>query len=97
MPPQSDSRPILFVNSGVQVICFPLRADQRFTADQVGSGWQHCQCKGIDPVTQKEVVIKYGYLQWQILDRRLFMAVDTTIGAQEGEPIYFARASNLAL
>lgn len=96
MPPTTDSRPILFVNSGVQVICFPLRADLRFTADQVGAGWQHCQCKGIDKVKQQEAVIQYGYLQWQVLDRRLFLAVDTTIGTTEGEPAYFAKASNLA-
>jgi hypothetical protein len=96
MPPTTDSRPILFVNSGIQVICFPLRADLRFTADQVGSGWQHCQCKGVDKVTQQEAVIHFGYLQWQILDRRLFLAVDTTIGTDEGEPAYFAKASNLA-
>src|SRR3954470_17435224 len=96
MPPATDSRPILFVNSGIQVICFPLRADLRFSADQVGSGWQHCQCKGIDKVTMQEATIHYGYLQWQVLDRRLFLAVDTTIGATEGEPAYFAKAPNLA-
>ena len=96
MPPQTDSRPILFVNSGVQIVSFPLRADQRFTAERVGSGWQHCRCKGVDQVTQKDTVLTYGYLQWQVVDRHLFLAVDTTIGTTEGEPIYFAKASNLA-
>lgn len=96
MSVQTDSRPILFVNSGIQVICFPLRADQRYTADQVGAGWQYVQYKSIDKTTQKETVVRSGYMQWQVLDRRFFLAVDTTIGTTEGEPAYFAKAATLA-
>ena len=74
--PQSDvaTRPILFANTGVQIVCIPLPREFHFSGDQAGTGWQHCRCK-ID-----DEVVKFGYIQWQLLPRRLFLALDTTMG-----------------
>ncbi|MEI8190128.1 MAG: virulence factor SrfB, partial [candidate division NC10 bacterium] len=75
------------MNTGIQIACYPLRADLQFATDQVGFGWQHCRCK-----VQNEVV-QYGYLQWQVLHQKLFLAVDTTVGSEEAEVGYFSKAS----
>jgi hypothetical protein len=89
MSTQPTEPPVLFANTGVQILCFPLRPGLRFPADQIGSGWQHCQCKVDDEVAE------HGFIQWQILRDKLFLAVDTTIGPEEAEVGYFAKASSL--
>ena len=95
MPSISDSIPILFINSGVQLICFPLDPNLQTTADQVGSGWQLCQSQDSSPNAEQPIV-NYGYLQWQVQNHRLFLAVDTSIGTSEdGPPQYFSKASSL--
>ena len=89
--PQSSTstRPILFANTGVQILCVPLGPELRFSAAQTGAGWQYCRCRNQD------VVHDYGYLQWQILGRKLFLAVDTTIGPDDADVGYFAKANAL--
>lgn len=89
MQSTQNSGPVLFADSGVQVLCFPLPADVNLPVDQVGSGWQHCRCE------VKDEVVEYGYLQWQLLRNRFYLAVDTTIGPDDAEVGYFARRSSL--
>lgn len=81
--------PVLFANTGVQIVCVPLRPDLRFTADQVGSGWQHCRCKVQDKA------VDYGYIQWQVLRNSLFLAIDTTLAPDDADIGYFSKASSL--
>ncbi|MFC1597106.1 virulence factor SrfB [Planctomycetota bacterium] len=76
---QSSSRPAFFANTGVQIACYPLRGDLQLPAEQIGSGWQHCLCK-----VQNEVV-SFGYLQWQVLRQKLFLAIDTTVGVDDAD------------
>ena len=66
----------VFSNTGVQIICEPL---PRGTGVQDSKGWQHCQCLEADGQSVKA----YPYLQWQVVSKRLFFAIDTTCGAQE--------------
>jgi len=80
---------VLFANTGVQILCIPLRPELRITVDQAASGWQHCQCKPQDKV------IDFGYIQWQIAGNRLLLAVDTTIGPDDADVGYFAKANAL--
>lgn len=89
--PQSSTstRPILFANSGIQVLCVPLRPDLRFSTDQTGAGWQYCRCRNQDAVSE------HGFIQWQVLGRKLFLAVDTTIGPDDADVGYFAKANSL--
>lgn len=84
------ARPILFADTNVQIICFPLRPDQRYGVDQTGVGWQHCTCQG------DEGPVEYGYLQWQIHHRKLYLAVDTSISPGDVDTGYFAKAASLA-
>jgi len=90
MQSQSTSPPILFANTGVQIISFPLRPDARCGAAQAGLGWQYCKCKAGDKITE------YGYLQWQVARNRFFLAVDTTMALDDADSGYFAKASSLA-
>ena len=34
---------VLFANTGVQVVCIPLKGGARFTTAQIGYGWQRCR------------------------------------------------------
>ena len=81
--------PILFANSGVQYVSFPLAPGVRFSASQIGSGWQHCRCRTGDDM------VEHGYIQWQVVPNRnrLFFAVDTTLGTDEDDAGYFCKAS----
>lgn len=95
MPIPTDSPPVLFVNSGVQLLCIPLHADQEVSSDQTGAGWQHCCCRASSG-NPEDSIIRYGYIQWQIVGQKIFLAVDTSVGvADEGPPQYFAKASTL--
>ena len=74
---------VLFANTGVQVVCAPLRGGVRYTTAQIGYGWQRCrsaaQAAGNGPTL-------YPYVQWQIIQSgtpRLFLAVETTCGDPE--------------
>lgn len=71
---------ILFANTGVQLVCVPLRGGSRYTSAQIGYGWQRCRTgSGAEGETPKVV----PYVQWQIIQSgatRLFLAVDTTCG-----------------
>lgn len=96
MPGPDLDPPVVFANSGVQIICVPLRPEVRLTTSQSGSGWQYCRCRGLDKTTRQETIITYGYLQWQVLGKRLFLAIDTTIGSDEGDPLYFAKGASLS-
>jgi hypothetical protein len=89
---QSDKSTVLFANTAVQYVCVPFSPSVRFSAEEVGYGWQHCQCGTGDAKKN------YPYIQWQVApgQNKLFLAVDTTLseaGADEG---YFAKASSLA-
>ena len=80
---------ILFANTGVQVVCVPLRG--RYASAQSGYGWQRCRCRGT-----AEAPLEYAYIQWQIIQTgsaRLFLAVDTTCG--DPEIGYFCAAETL--
>lgn len=76
---------VLFANTGVQLICVPLRGGSRYQAAQIGYGWQRCRCaaeaagqRGEEPPARE-----YPYIQWQIIQgavSKLFLAVDTTCG-----------------
>jgi len=70
--------PVLFANTGVQIVCVRLQSNLRFTGDQLGHGWQRCSCQ----VGTEET--KYPYIQWQIANQgQLLLAVDTTLGPAE--------------
>ena len=85
-----DSSPILFADTGIQILCVPLPAGVHAPpGDEVRPGWQHCQCR------IKDEVIQYGYLQWRLLDNKFYLAVDTTIGPDDAEVGYFAKRSSL--
>ena len=89
MSSQPTTCPVFFANTGVQIACYPLSLDVQFSTEQVGFGWQHCCCKS------PSAVVRYGYLQWQVLGQRFFLAIDTTVGADDAETGYFTKASSL--
>ncbi len=74
---------VLFANTGVQVVCVPLRGGARFTTAQIGYGWQRCRAAtGVVGQEPRD----YWYIQWQIIQSgtpRLFLAVETTCGDPE--------------
>ena len=83
---------LLFANTGVQIIAVPLRGGSRFTAAQIGYGWQRCLLAGDKPKQSRSL----AYVQWQVVQSaapKLFLAVDTTCGnPEEG---YFCDAATL--
>jgi hypothetical protein len=85
---------VLFANTGVQIVAIPLRTGSRYTAAQIGYGWQRCLVGtgGAKPSEPKA----FPYVQWQIIQSgtaRLFLAIDTTCGnPDEG---YFCEANAL--
>jgi len=87
---------VLFANTGVQVVAVPLRGGSRYTAAQIGYGWQRCLCAAGASGKQQEAPKPFPYVQWQIVQAaatKLFLAVDTTCG--EPEEGYFCDASTL--
>lgn len=83
---------VLLANTGVQLVCIPLRG-ARFTAAQIGYGWQRCRSGTGD---ENHTPVEYPYLQWQIVQSgtaRLFLAVDTTCGDPAAG--YFCEAGSL--
>ena len=89
MQTQPTSSPVLFADTGVQIVCVPLSTNVNLPADQIGSGWQHCRSKTHD------AVVEYGYLQWQVLRNKFYLAVDTTLGPDDAEGGYFAKRCSL--
>jgi hypothetical protein len=81
MQASKTSSPVLFANTGVQIICFPLKPNLRFTAEQVGYGWQRCKSNSAGSVKD------FWYIQWQLIpsQNQLLLAVDTTLGPNEKE------------
>ncbi len=81
MQASTNNSPVLFADTGVQVICFPLKPSLRFTAEQLGYGWQRCRCKSAAGAKD------YWYIQWQLIpgQGQLLLAVDTTLGPKENE------------
>jgi hypothetical protein len=84
---------VLFANTGVQIVCIPTKGGSRYTAAQIGYGWQRCRCgsgeENREPTT-------YPYVQWQLIQAgatRLFLAVDTTCG--DPDVGYFCEAGSL--
>ena len=82
-------RHVVFANTGIQVVCVPLKDSGRLSTDATGLGWQYCVCRESDG-NEKQ----YRYLQWQILQRRLFFAIDTTCG--DTKHGYFSTSKTLA-
>lgn len=83
---------VLFANTGVQILCVPLRSGSRYTTAQIGYGWQRCQCGGAAEAPGRS----YPYIQWQVIQTtasRLFLAVDTSCG--DPELGYFCPQSSL--
>ena len=84
---------ILFANTGVQLVCVPLRGGSRFQSAQIGYGWQRCRTGSGE---ENESPAPYPYVQWQVIQSgatKLFLAVDTTCG--DPEVGYFCQASAL--
>ena len=65
---------VLFANTGVQYVCEPLRPGTRFTSSDIGLGWQLCELQ--EGGTPRNLY----YVQWRIMNGKLFVAVDTTCG-----------------
>lgn len=91
---------ILFANTGVQVVCVPLRGGSRYNVQQVGSGWQRTVCNpfaGTPEAEDPRAIRPYPFIQWQIIQgansTKLFFAIDTTCG--DPEIGYFCDASAL--
>lgn len=97
---------ILFADTGVQIVCVPLKGGTRYNTGQIGNGWQRCIC-GV-PMEQETGNRKknttapavtgtpYPFIQWQIIQgtiTKLFLAVDTSCG--DPEVGYFCDASAL--
>ena len=84
---------VLFANTGVQVVCIPLRGGSRYQTNQIGYGWQRCATSGENPNDPPRT---FPYIQWQIIQSgttRLFLAVDTSCG--DPEVGYFCAATSL--
>jgi len=84
---------VLFANTGVQLVCVPLKGGSRYQTSQIGYGWQRCQCaSGEEDAPPRQ----YPYIQWQVIQSgttRLFLAVDTTCG--DPDVGYFCQPSAL--
>ena len=63
---------ILFANTGVQIVCVPLRGGSRYQAAQIGYGWQRCRCGA---GAESEPPRRYPYVQWQIIQSGTTQAV----------------------
>ena len=84
---------ILFANTGVQLVCIPLRGGSRYQGNQIGYGWQRCRAAAAH---EGEPPKEFPFVQWQIIQSgaaRLFLAVDTSCG--EPELGYFCSAASL--
>ena len=84
---------ILFANTGVQLVCIPLKGGSRYQSHQIGYGWQRSPCGSGQ---ENEAPQTYPYVQWQIIQSgatRLFLAVDTSCGDPESG--YFCQAGSL--
>jgi hypothetical protein len=89
--PQSseNSRPVLFSDTGVQLVRVPLPRSVRFPAEKVGFGWQYCRCK------VRGEIVEFGYIQWQIAGDQLVLAIDTTVGPNDPDAVgYFAKSDS---
>src|SRR5687768_14859492 len=87
--------PLLFSNTGIQLLCIPLPAGRRYRPEQIGRGWNNCRCQSLKSETGRQTAqdAEAGdendnarivpYVQWQIVQSnvsKLFLAVDTTLG-----------------
>ena len=84
---------VLFANTGVQLVCIPLRGGSRYQSCQIGYGWQRCRTAAAQ---EGEPPKAFPYVQWQIIQSgaaRLFLAVDTSCG--DPELGYFCLAASL--
>jgi len=84
---------VLFANTGIQLVCVPLRGGSRYQTSQIGYGWQRAHCGS---GAENETAHAYPYIQWQIVQAgtsKLFLAVDTTCG--DPEIGYFCEPSAL--
>jgi hypothetical protein len=84
---------ILFANTGIQIVAVPLRSGSRFSAAQIGYGYQRCLTGSGKPGDEPKA---YPYIQWQIIQSaaaKLFLAIDTTCGRPEEG--YFCDAGTL--
>ena len=95
MASASETLPILFVNTGVQILCFSLPPDEQIDVGQALPDWQYLRCED-NSEGAVEGIVQYGYIQWQAEDQKLFLAVDTTVGtAGEGHPEYFSKIDSV--
>jgi hypothetical protein len=84
---------VLFANTGVQIVCIPLKGGARFTSAQIGYGWQRTRT-GTGEENQQP--IEYPFVQWQVIQSgttKLFLAVETSCG--DPEVGYFCEAGAL--
>ena len=85
---------VLFANTGVQIVAVALRTAARYTAAQIGYGWQRCLTASAHP--KSNAPKEYPFVQWQVIQSqtaRLFLAIDTTCGnPEEG---YFSNSETL--
>lgn len=74
---------VLFANTGVQLVCIPLKGGARYQTGQIGYGWQRARCGS---GAENEQPREYPYIQWQVVQAgttKLFLAVDTSCGDPE--------------
>lgn len=74
---------VLFANTGVQLVCVPMRGGSRFQTSQIGYGWQRCRCAAEE---EGKPPRQFPFIQWQVIQSgttKLFLAVDTTCGDPE--------------
>lgn len=91
---------ILFTNTGVQIVCFPLPTQKRYTSVQIGHGWQHfrrLEKRAESRSGDEEIPRDCAYIQWQIIQSnvsKLYLAIDTALG----DPArgYFSDAGSMA-
>ena len=84
---------VLFANTGVQLVCIPLRGGSRYQSCQIGYGWQRCRTAA---AREGDPPRAFPYVQWQIIQSgaaRLFLAVNTSCG--DPELGYFCLAASL--
>src|SRR6516165_543987 len=55
---------VLFANTGVQIVCIPLRGGSRYQTSQIGYGWQRTTIAGVAPNDPPRT---FPYVQWQII------------------------------
>ncbi|HEV7283117.1 MAG TPA: virulence factor SrfB [Pirellulaceae bacterium] len=80
---------VLFADTGVQLLCYPLKRRLPAT-DGFQDAWRYCR------VRRGSEIHDVPFVQWLVLEDKLFLAVDTTVDVEDGDGVgYFCRSSSL--